>query len=173
MANYTIDPLHSEIEFKVKHMMISSVRGRFNTFQATMNADSPDFSDAIVDFTADIESINTGVADRDNHLKSKDFFDAAQFPHLTFKASGMEKFEKHSAMTGDLTIRGVSKPVTLNVIFNGSDKDPWGNEKYGFEMTGSLSRKEFGLDFNMLSGAGNALVGDQIDLIISVQMMRQ
>ena len=172
MSSYKIDPLHSEIEFKVKHLMISTVNGRFSSFDASMKASQEDFSDMDVEFVADVESISTGVADRDNHLKSVDFFDAKTFPKMKFVSQVVRKCDGFMSMEGLMTIRDCTNPLALKVVYNGSDTDPWGNTKYGFELTGSLSRKEFGLSFNAISGGGNALVDDKINLLISVQMTK-
>jgi polyisoprenoid-binding protein YceI len=173
MSKYVIDPLHSEIEFKIKHLMISTVNGRFMDFDASMEADKADFSDAVVEFATKVSSISTGVVDRDNHLKTVDFFDAEAFPLITFKSTEMSGACSPFTMKGDMTIRDQTKPIQLQVVYNGYDTDPWGNTKYGFELSGVLSRKEFGLTFNAKSGAGNALVDDSVKLIISVQMVKK
>lgn len=171
MSKYTVDPLHSEIEFKVKHLMISTVNGRFSKFSASMESSEADFSDASVEFSADISSISTGVADRDAHLKTSDFFDADKYPTLSFKSKSMSG-KSPFVMVGDMTIRDQTKEIELQVSYNGSDTDPWGNVKYGFEITGVISRKDFGLTFNAKSGAGNALVDDKVKIIASVQMTK-
>ena len=173
MSRYTIDPLHSDIEFSVKHLMISTVRGRFGKFEAEMTAEVADFSDLKVEFSADIDSIVTGVADRDAHLKTVDFFDAAQWPKLSFVSTGIERSSVGNyVLRGDMTIRDQTRPIELALVYNGSDTDPWGNLKHGFEMTGELSRKNFGLTFAAVSGGGNALVGDIVKLAIGVQMTK-
>jgi polyisoprenoid-binding protein YceI len=173
MSQYVIDPLHSDIEFNIKHLMISTVRGRFSSFTATMEAEAADFSDLKVEFSADIDSIATGVADRDAHLKTVDFFDSAQWPKLTFVSTGIERSTGDSyVLRGNMTIRDQTRPIELALTYNGSDTDPWGNLKHGFEMTGELSRKNFGLSFAAVSGGGNALVGDIVKLVIGVQMTK-
>ena len=173
MSRFTIDPLHSDIEFSVKHLMISTVRGRFGTFTASMEAEAADFSDLKVEFSANIDSISTGVADRDAHLKTVDFFDAVQWPTLSFVSTSIERITGESyVLRGNMTIRDQVRPIELALVYNGSDTDPWGNLKHGFEMTGELSRKNFGLTFAAVSGGGNALVGDIVKLAIGVQMTK-
>lgn len=172
MSKFIIDPLHSEIEFKIKHLMISTVNGRFSKFDAVMESEKADFSDAKVSFSADVASINTGVADRDSHLKTADFFDVEKYPNITFKSISTEGNASPYIMNGVMTIRDQSKEIVLNVTYNGYDTDPWGNMKYGFEISGLISRKDFGLTFNAKSGAGNALVDDKVKIIASVQMVK-
>lgn len=173
MAHYTIDPLHSDVEFSVKHLMISTVRGRFQQFEAKMESSKEDFSDLHVSFGAVIDSISTGVTDRDVHLKTADFFDAAQWPTLSFNSTGIEMgAEGKFTLLGDLTIRGESRPIRLAGVYNGCDLDLYGVMKYGFELVGELSRKAWGLTFNATSAGGNALVGDIVKLMLSVQMVR-
>lgn len=174
MPKYVIDPVHSEIEFSVKHLMISTVRGRFHKFDAEMFAEREDFTDAQVWFKADTRSISTGVADRDAHLRSPDFFDVERHPEMTFKSTSVEPMERMNRfmLSGSLMIRGVERPISLTAIYNGSATDESGATKHGFEIVGQLCRKDWGLSFNALSGGGNALVDDKVKLAISVQMTR-
>lgn len=171
MKNFIIDPLHSEIGFKIKHLMISTVTGGFQKFDATMESATEDFSDAKINFSAEVSTITTNIADRDNHLKSPDFFDAEKYPKILFESTKVEKLESGYTVSGNLTIKGVSLPVTLKGEYNGSDVDAYGQTKYGFELAGKLNRKDWGLTFNLEGGRGSLLIGDEVSLIISIQMM--
>ena len=170
---WKIDPTHSEIEFKVKHLVISTVTGKFTEFDATLEAEEGTFEGADIKFNADITSILTGVEDRDNHLKSADFFDAENFPKLTFESTSFEKSgESTFKLTGDLTIKDVTKEVTLNVEHGGTVEDPYGQIKAGFEITGEINRKEFGLTWSAVTEAGSVVVGDTVKLIMNVQVVQ-
>jgi polyisoprenoid-binding protein YceI len=174
MATYKIDPAHSEISFKVKHLVISTVSGHFSKFDATMTTNREDFTDAEVTFEADANSVSTKSEQRDTHLKSDDFFNAEKFPKITFKSTSVEKkSDNEYTLKGDITIRDVTKPITLHVEHGGSTIDPWGQSREGFEITGKLSRKEFGLKWNALTEAGGAVVGDEVRLLMNVQMVKQ
>ena len=173
MATYKIDPYHSDISFKVKHMMISTVNGCFQKFDATMESSTEDFSDAKITFECDVDSVYTNISDRDSHLKSPDFFAADDFPKITYTSTSVEKDGDDYIVTGDLTIRGITKPIVLDGSYNGNDVDMYGNTKHGFELSGKVNRADYGLTFNALSGKGNAMVGDEIKLIISIQMLEQ
>mgnify|MGYP000580520363 FL=1 len=174
MTTYRIDPLHSFIEFKIKHLMISTVNGSFQSFDATLNSDGDDFANATVTFSADVNSVSTNIIDRDNHLKSVDFFDAENYPKINFNSTSVEKVDENSyVMNGDLEIRGVSRPVSLSVEYNGEDEDAYGQTKVGFDMEGKINRKDWGLDFNVAGGKGSLLVGDEVKLNISIQMIKQ
>lgn len=173
MAHYKIDPLHSFIEFKIKHLMISTVNGSFQSFDAELHSEGDDFTDAKVSFEADVASISTNIVDRDNHLKSPDFFDAENFPKLSFNSTKVEKIsESDYKIYGDLEIKGISKPITLDVEYNGQDEDAYGQTKAGFDMIGKINRKDWGLDFNMSGGKGSFIVGDEVRLSITIQMIK-
>lgn len=170
---WKIDPTHSEIEFKVKHLVISTVTGKFTEFNATLETEDGTFEGADVKFNAEIASILTGVEDRDNHLKSADFFDAENFPKLTFDSTSFEKTgESTYKLTGHLTIKDVTKEVTLNVEHGGTVEDPYGQTKAGFEISGEISRKEFGLTWSAVTEAGSVVVGDTVKLIMNVQVVQ-
>ena len=172
-TKWVIDPAHSEIQFKVKHLVISNVTGGFDKFDATVYATGNDFTDARIDFTADVNSINTNQPDRDNHLKSADFFDAANHPELSFKSKSLRKKGDHGfVLTGDLTIRGTTKQVDLDGEFGGIVKDPYGNTKAGFELNGKIHRKEFGLTWNAITEAGGMVVADEIKLMMNVELAK-
>lgn len=174
MTTYKIDPSHSEIIFKVRHLVISTVSGHFTKFDATMTSDKSDFTDAQISFEADVDSVSTNSEQRDNHLKSDDFFNAEKFPKITFKSTSVEKkADDEYILKGNITIRDVTKPVSLHVTHGGSVKDPWGQSREGFELAGKLSRKEFGLKWNALTEAGGAVAGDEVKLLLNVQMVKQ
>lgn len=173
MANtkqlWKVDPTHTDVEFKVRHMMISTVSGSFTEFDATAETDNDQFTNASFKFSANIDSITTKNNDRDNHLKSADFFDAENHPELTF----VSKSYDGETMVGDLTIRGTTKEVTLDVEFNGTAVDPYGQTKAGFEISGSVDRKDFNLNWNAVTEAGNIVVSDKVRLIIDLQLIKQ
>jgi polyisoprenoid-binding protein YceI len=174
MATYKIDVDHSDIMFKVKHLMISTVTGYFKKFDATLEIDEEDFTNAKVSFEADVNTVDTKNEQRDAHLKSDDFFNAEQFPKLTFKSTRIErKSDGEFALTGDLTIRDITRPVTLNVEYNGSTKDPWSMERMGFEAEGKINRKEFGLKWSAVTEAGGLVVADDVKLALNVEMIKQ
>ena len=170
---WNIDNSHSEIFFKVKHMMVSNVSGAFEKFEGMAETIGQDFSDAKFSFKADIDSINTRSEDRDNHMKSDDFFNAAQYPHLTFKSTSFEKEGDDYRLTGDLTIRDITKRVELDVEFNGVVVDPYGQTKAGFEISGKINRKDFGLKWNAVTEAGSIVVSDMVKLQLNVQLVKQ
>ena len=174
MATYKIDAAHSEITFKIKHLVISTVTGNFSKFDGTVECLNDDFSDAKITFEADVDSISTNSEQRDTHLKSEDFFHVQEFPKVTFKSTSIEKNGSNEyILHGDLTIRGVTNNIALNVEHGGSAVDPWGQTKEGFELTGKISRKEFGLKWNAITEAGGALVSDDVRLIMNVQLVKQ
>jgi len=171
---WNIDGAHSEIGFKVRHMMITNVNGIFNTYTATMSADATDFSDAEISFEADIDSVSTRNEQRDGHLKSPEFFDVEKFPKLTFKSSSFTKTgDGQFAMKGMFNMHGVEKEISLNVEFTGTVVDPWGQVKAGFEITGALNRSEFGLTWNATSEDGSIVLDEVIKLTLNVQMIKQ
>lgn len=173
-TNWKIDPTHSEIQFKVKHLMITTVTGNFNEFDATAVTDGDDFSSvSSVDFTASVDSISTNNSQRDEHLRSADFFDASQYPNLTFKSSRVEGSGDDFTVTGDLTIKDTTKPVTLKAEFGGIVVDPYGQTKAGFTVSGKISRKEFGLTWSAVTEAGQVVVSDDIRLIAEIQFVKQ
>lgn len=174
MATYKIDAMHSEITFKVKHLMITNVTGSFQQFDATLEASADDFSDAKINFEASIDSISTNNEQRDTHLKSDDFFAAANYPKLSFvSTSFIHKSGSEYALVGDLTIKGNTKSVELAVDFGGRMTDFYGQDKAGFEITGKINRSEFGLTWSAVTEAGGVVVSDEIKLNMAVQMVKQ
>jgi len=174
-TNWAIDPMHSEVHFKVKHLMITTVTGSFNIFNASVQAEDNDFTKAKVSFTADIDSISTGNKDRDNHLKSADFFDAANHPQIKFVTTKFENVDSDGSyeVYGDLTIRGTTKNVKLDVEFGGVVEDAYGNTKAGFTINGKIKRKEFGLHWDAVTEAGGVVVSDEVRIAAELQLIKQ
>jgi polyisoprenoid-binding protein YceI len=173
-TKWAIDPTHTEIGFKVKHMMFTNVSGKIVKYDATIETDGDEFTNAVIDFSADVDSITTGSADRDAHLLSADFFDAAQFPKMNFAATSLVKVEDADfELTGDLTLHGITKPVKLAAEFGGLMKDPWGNIKAGFNISGKINRKDFGLTWNAALETGGVLVSEEVRIIAEVQLIKQ
>tara|TARA_R110000765_G_scaffold305552_1_gene399457 strand:+ start:590 stop:1120 length:531 start_codon:yes stop_codon:yes gene_type:complete len=173
-TKWTIDPTHSEIGFKVKHMMFTNVSGKFQEFEASAETEDGFFTNTNFEFTAKSNSISTGNADRDKHLVSGDFFDVENHPTISFKSKSYTKTsEGEYKLIGDLTLRGVTNSVTLDVEFHGTAKDPWGNEKAGFGINGKINRKDWGLNWNSTLEAGGVLVGEEIKLNIELQFVKQ
>jgi polyisoprenoid-binding protein YceI len=168
-TKWNIDTTHSEIGFKVKHMMISTVRGHFEDFNATIETENKNFNDADIIFKAQTNSINTKNSDRDTHLKSDDFFNAETYPEMIFKSKSFDG----STLVGDLTIRDITKQISLDVDFNGIAVDPYGQTKAGFEVTGSINRKDFNLTWNAITEAGSIVVSDTIKLVIDLQFIKE
>jgi polyisoprenoid-binding protein YceI len=174
MSTYKIDAAHSEITFKVKHLMITNVTGNFTKFDATMESAAADFSDAKISFDADVNSISTNNADRDGHLKSDDFFSAEKFPTLSFKSTSFKNNGGSDyTLTGDLTIRDVTKSVSFPVEYGGTATDPYGQVKSGFEIAGKFNRSDFGLTWSVVTEAGGVMVSDEVKLHLNVQMIKQ
>lgn len=167
---FSIDPSHSEITFRVKHLGISWVRGRFTEFEGTVEADPENLGSLHAEARIEAASIDTGTTDRDNHLRSGDFFDAENHPHLVFKSSGVkEQSDGGLVLQGELTIRDITRPVNLDVEFLGLAKDPWGGNRVAFSATGKLNRKDFGLKWNQALETGGFLVGDDVRLALELQ----
>lgn len=168
-AKWGIDPAHSEVIFKVKHLVITTVTGKFSKFDGSVLSENEDFNGAEVNFEIETSSIDTNSADRDNHLRSEDFFASEQFPKMTFSGK-LENKGGDYKLKGDLTIKDSTNPVVLDVDYNGSVKDPWGNLKAGFELNGKINRKDWGLNWNAATEAGGMLVGEEVKLQMSVQL---
>lgn len=172
-TKWAIDPSHSEIQFKVKHLMISTVTGSFKEFGAEVELEGDDLNNALVSFWANTDSIFTNDEKRDGHLRSGDFFDSEKFPKLSFKSTRFEGSGSTWKLTGDLTIKDVTRPVTLDVEWSGQAKDPWGNTKAGLNLSGTLDRKAFGLTWNAALEAGGVLVSDEVRILAEVQLAKQ
>lgn len=170
ISQWNSDAAHSEVQFKVKHLVISTVTGSFKKFNATIEKHGENWAGSNISFSADVTSIDTNQADRDGHLQSPEFFDAAQFPTIDFKSTSFtEKSSGNYELVGDLTIKGITKSVTLNAEFGGEMVDPWGNHKVGFEVTGEIVRDEFGLTWSAVTEAGGLVVGPNVKLIMNIQ----
>jgi polyisoprenoid-binding protein YceI len=171
---WSLDASHSEIGFKVKHLVVSTVTGKFDQFEGTVEALNDDFSDAKVSFSTAVNSINTGNEQRDGHLKSDDFFNVEQFPRLSFRSTAITKVNADEyRITGDLTIRDVTRSIELKAEFGGSVMDPWGGTRTGFELHGKINRKDFNLKWNVLTEAGGAVVSDEVKLHINAELVKQ
>lgn len=168
-TNWSLDSAHSEIAFKVKHMMISTVTGHFEDFEATAKTDGDDFKNAEFTFTAKTASINTKNKDRDAHLRSDDFFNSEEFPELKFVSKSFDG----DKLVGDLTIRDITKEVVLDAELNGVAVDPYGHAKAGFEMTGTINRKDFNLTWSAVTEAGSIVVSDKVKMVVDVQFTKQ
>ncbi len=172
-TTWNIDPMHSEVTFKVKHMMITNVSGSFNQFTATAKTEGDNFNGASFSFEADIDSINTGVADRDAHLKSGDFFDAESFPKMKFASSKVSQDEDELTIEGTMTIRDKSLPIVLTGEFGGVVTDPYGQTKAGITVHGKIKRSDFGLTWSAVTEAGSIVVSDDIRINNELQFVKQ
>lgn len=169
MATWSADTAHSEVQFKVKHLMINTVTGEFSSYRVNVESDSDKFSNSRIDFEADVQSINTKNDMRDNHLRSDDFFNAERFPKMTFTGTVDGDV---SRITGDLTIRDITRPVSLDVDFGGVMVDPYGTTKAGFEITGQINRQDFGLKWGAVTEAGGVVVSDTVKLVLNIQLQK-
>ena len=166
VTKWLLDPAHSELSFKIRHMMIANVLGVFKSFKASIEAEGEEFKQAKISASVDVNSIFTNNADRDTHLKSADFFDAASFPQMVFEALQFEqKSSGNYTLAGNLTIKNITKSITLDVECGGILKDPYGNIKAGFSFTGKLNRKDWGLNWNATLESGAVLVSDEVRLM--------
>jgi polyisoprenoid-binding protein YceI len=171
--NWAIDPTHSAVQFEIKHLMIATLTGRFNDIAGTVEA-GDNFENAKFSFSANVNSINTNDEQRDIHLKSADFFDAEKFPKLSFISTEFTRTDdKKFELTGNLTIKDVTKPVTLAVEYGGTATDPWGNVKAGFQLKGKINRKDFGLIWNAQIEAGGTMVSEEVTLIANIELLKK
>ena len=174
MTTWTIDTAHSEIGFKIKHLVISNVSGKFTSFEGKLEGEPGDLKNAKISFTADVDSIHTGSEQRDGHLKSADFFDTVKYPKLTFVSTKIEQKDGNDyKVTGDLTLKGISKPVTLNVEFGGIQNNFYGQTVAGFEITGKINRHDFGLTWSAVTEAGGIVVSDEVKLAINTELVKE
>ncbi len=171
-TKWALDPAHSEVGFKVKHLMISTVTGSFGKFDVQVSTSREDFSDAKIVFTAEIASINTNNEQRDNHLKSADFFEAEKYPQIRFESTSFEKGKGGDyVLRGDLTIKNVTRNIAITAEYGGSVRDPWGNTKAAFSIDTRINRKEFGLEWNAALESGGVVVGDEIRVLAEIQLL--
>ena len=171
---WVIDPTHSEIEFKVKHLMVTNVKGKFKEFEASIYTTNDDFMSSEIDCFINAASIDTGNTDRDNHLRGADFFDVENHPQLSFQADTVENVDKDGSyeLWGNLTMKGISKKIKLDVEFGGIVKDPWGNEKAAFSINGKINRKDWGLNWNAALETGGVLVSEEVKINAEIQLVR-
>jgi polyisoprenoid-binding protein YceI len=172
--NWVIDPAHSEILFKVKHLMITNVKGEFRNFTAELTSTGKEFDANSIRVNVDASSIFTNNTERDNHLKSVDFFDIEKFKEITFTGKSLKKIDDENyKLTGDLSIKDTSNEITLDVEFGGINKDPWGNEKAGFSLNGKINRKDWGLNWNAALETGGVLVSDEVKISAEIQFTKK
>ena len=172
-TTWTIDPAHSTIEFVAKHMMITTVKGRFAEFEGTIVADEEHLADSSVDVTMQAASLDTRSEQRDAHLRSPDFLDVETYPTVTFRNTGLVGTKDEFQLTGDLTIRGVTRPITLDVTFEDEGKDPWGGTRASFSAKGKFDRRDFGLTWNVALETGGILVSNEVKINIEAQVVAQ
>ncbi|MBY0543477.1 MAG: YceI family protein [Sphingobacteriaceae bacterium] len=172
-TQWALDPTHSELQFKVKHLMITTVTGSIKSFSAELTSEGEDFTNANINFSGEISSLDTGNTDRDNHLKSADFFDAETHPTMNFVSTAVEKDGDDYIVKGDLTIKGETKPVKLTAEFGGIATDPWGNTKAGFTLSGKINRTDFGLTWNAALETGGVMVSEEVKILGELQFVKQ
>lgn len=174
MSKWTIDAVHSEVGFKIKHLVISNASGKFTSFEGSAETTTDDFSDAKIHFSADINSVHTGNEQRDGHLKSPDFFDAEKFPKLNFESTSFTKKDgEEYSLKGNLTLHGITKPVELAVEFGGIQKSLYGQTVAGFEVNGKIKRADFGLVWSAVTEAGGLVLGEDVKLHINLELIKQ
>ena len=172
--NWVIDPTHSELGFRIKHLMISNVSGTFNEFEAKMETDNEDLSTARIQATIKAASVSTNNKQRDQHLQNGDFFEVEKYPEISFRSTKVEKLDHEQFIIyGELTLKGITKPVKLNVEYSGVTKDPWGGYRAGFTVTGKITRSEFGLNFNSVLETGGLALSDEVKIHSEVQLVKQ
>jgi len=173
-TTWNVDNLHSEVLFKVKHLVISTVTGSFKSFAGHAVTVNDQFEDAKIEFTVDVNSVDTGQPGRDEHLKAADFFEAEQYPQFKFESTSFKKSKGDVyALVGNLTIKGITKEVELEAEYGGTEKDNYGNIKVGFEVTGTIDRKDFGVTFNSLTETGGLALGEKIKINANIQLAKQ
>ncbi len=173
-TKWTLDPTHSELGFKIRHLMITNVSGSFTNFQVQAETKGEDFSTAKISLTADMASISTNNAQRDGHLRNADFFEVEKYPELQFVSTTIEAVDDNTfVVKGDLTLKGVTKSVDLNVEYNGVTKDPWGSERAGFSITGKIKRSEWGINFNTVLETGNVALSEEVKINAEIQLVKE
>ena len=173
-TKWLLDPIHSELQFKIKHLMISNVSGAFKSFSAEVETEDEDFSTAKINLTAQMDSISTNNEQRDAHLRNSDFFEVEKYPELKFKSTKVEEVDSDTFMLhGELTMKGVTKPVKLDVEFNGATKDPWGGERAGFVITGKINRADWGINFNSVLETGGVVLGEEVKINSEIELVKQ
>jgi polyisoprenoid-binding protein YceI len=172
-TNWTIDASHSNVKFSIVHMVVSETEGYFKTYNGKVVSSTPDFDGASIEFSVDVNSINTDNVDRDKHLMGDDFFNAEKYPKMNFKSVSFKKISGNKyELTGDLTIRDVTKRVKFDVTYGGTAKDPWGNVKAGFKAKGKINRKEYNLKWSVLTEAGGMVVSEEVDILMNIELVQ-
>ncbi len=173
-SNWAFDAAHSNVRFAVTHMVISEVEGNFGIYDGSVTTTKDDFSDASIEFSIDVASIDTDNTKRDDHLRNEDFFDVAKYPNITFTSTSIEKVgEKELKVTGDFTMLGVTKSITLDAKYGGTIKDPWGNTKAGIKVEGSIDRTEWGLKYNSTMDTGGLMLGEEVDIVCNFELVQK
>ena len=173
-TKWILDSTHSELGFKIKHLMITNVSGSFKNFKAEVDTEETDFSTAQINLSAEMASISTNNEQRDAHLLNSDFFEVEKYPELEFKSTKVEKIDIETySLFGELTMKGVTKPVRLNVEFNGLSKDPWGGERAGFVVNGKIKRSDWGVNFNGVLETGGVMLSEEVKIIGEIQLVKQ
>lgn len=173
-TQWALDPTHSDLGFKIKHLMITNVSGTFKNFQVEMETEDEDLKTAKIRATADMTSINTNNEQRDTHLRTADFFETDKYPQLAFRSTALNRIDDENfQLFGELTLKGITKPVKLNVEYSGTAKDPWGGERAGFVVTGKISRSEFGVTFNTVLETGGVALSDEVKIHSEIQLVKQ
>lgn len=173
-TKWNVDPIHSELGFKIKHLMISNVSGTFKKFQIQVETNGDDFSSAVIKVTAEINSISSNNEQRDHHLLASDFFEAEKYPQLTFQSSKVEKEDDDTFYVfGNLTMKGIAKPVKLTVQYSGITKDPWGGVRAGFDVSGKINRSDWGMTFNGPLETGGVILGEEVKIVGELQLVKQ
>ncbi|MCE6988357.1 YceI family protein [Dyadobacter sp. CY323] len=174
VTKWIVDPAHSEVQFKIKHLVISTITGSFNNFEGGATSDLNNFENAEIHFSLDVSSIDTNVEMRDAHLRSADFFDAEQFPHITFQSNYFHKVKGDLyKLSGLLTLKGITNPIELDAEYGGSERDADGNVRIAFEVEGRLSRQEYGLNYMQLTDSGGLVIGEDVKLIANIQLVKE
>jgi len=173
-TKWTFDKTHSKVQFDVTHLVISEVTGQFKDYEGLVLADKADFSDAKIDFSIDVKSVDTDDEKRDGHLQSADFFDVAKYPKMSFKSKSLKKAGTNVyQVTGDFTMHGITKQITINLQYNGTKNDPWGNTKAGFKVTGKINRSDFGLKYNSPLDGGGVMIGEEVTITCKIELLKQ
>lgn len=173
-TKWNVDPIHSELGFKIKHLMISNVSGTFRNFQVQVETNEDDFSSAVIKVTVEINSISSNNEQRDHHLLASDFFEAEKYPQLIFQSSKVEKEDDDTFYVfGELTMKGITKPVKLTVQYSGITKDPWGGVRAGFDVTGKINRSDWGMSFNGALETGGVILSEEVKIFGELQLLKQ
>lgn len=173
-SKWSLDPTHSELGFKIRHLMITNVTGHFTKFDVAVEAPGGSFANGVINATIDVASINTNNAQRDEHLRNADFFEVDKYPHIRFSSTGVEQTDDQTfQITGNLTLKETTKPVTIIAEYSGLTKDPWGNTRAGFSLSGKLNRKDFGVNYNTALEAGGVALGEELKIIGEIQLVKE